>query len=49
MKNLNSLPKKQLKNAIKNPEKVVKNLERSLENLKKSGQNTVNLTDNESL
>ena len=41
--------KKQLKNAIKNPEKVVKNLEMSLENLKKSGQNTVNLTDNESL
>ena len=41
--------RKQLKNAIKNPEKVVENLEMSLENLKKSGQNTVNLTDNESL
>ena len=41
--------RKQLKNAIKNPEKVVKNLEISLENLNKSGQKTVNLTDNESL
>ena len=47
MKNLNFLARKQLKNAIKNPEKVVENLEISLENLKKSGQNTVNLTDNE--
>ncbi|MBE6510029.1 MAG: transposase [Methanobrevibacter millerae] len=41
--------RKQLKNAIKNPEKVVKNLEISLDNLNKSGQSTVNLTDNESL
>ena len=41
--------RKQLKNANKNPSKVVENLEMSLENLKKSGQNTVNLTDNESL
>ena len=39
--------RKQLKNAIKNPEKTIENLETSLENLKKSGQNTVNLTDNQ--
>ena len=40
--------KKQLRSAIKNPERVANNLEISLKNLKESGQRTVNLTDNES-
>ena len=39
--------RKQLKNAIKNPEKTVENLEYALENLENSGQDTVNLTDSE--
>ena len=39
--------RKQLKNAIKNPERTIENLETAHNNLHKSGQNTVNLTDNE--
>ena len=39
--------RKQLKNAILNPERTIENLETALKNLHESGQNTVNLTDNQ--